>query len=178
MKRVEDRIDDAASDMGFDSTEDLKNQLAEHGLVIVDKDQLQVKDNEVTALRYQLRLVDNHTAEWFKERLVFAFGMINQIREILEFHDSQEISYWALTLHKIRDVVASKLDLDITRNFDEERFVEACVSVGISSSVAEQAWENWSGKVHSSRVHQTTKACDRACPYGGMGPDCVAGEKK
>jgi hypothetical protein len=174
MKKFEDRLEDAAGDMGFDTSEDLTSQLADHGLVVVDKNQLKLKDDEIASLRYQLRLVDNHTAEWFKERLVFAFGMINQIREILEFHDSQEISYWALTLHKIRDVVASKLDLDITRDLEEERFLEACTSSGISSSTAEQAWENWSGRI----ARRAVNACDRACPYGGMGPDCVAGEKK
>lgn len=145
------------------------------------KAQMKNKDDEIASLRYQLRLVDNHTAEWFKERLVFAVGLINQVREILEFHDSQEISYWALTLHKIRDVVASKLDLDITRNFEEERFIEACASVGIDSSVAESAWEHWSGKVHSSRVNEggyVDVSCDTARADALTQRAAWTGEKK
>lgn len=106
-----------------------------------------LNEQDITSLRHQLRLVDNHTAEWFKERLLFAADMIGQIESIMEFHDNQQLPYWALTLHKIRGVLAQKIDLSITRDLEEERFLEACAEVGISTDIATQAWQNWSGKL-------------------------------
>lgn len=43
-KSVEDRIEDAASDMGFDTTEDLINMVAERNLVLIDPAVLDAKD--------------------------------------------------------------------------------------------------------------------------------------